>query len=271
MRPSTVLRRMLDEPEIVTELLGGLQDRHADVRYQVLKSLNRIRRRHPDWPVSRELLLPVLQREGEVAYRIIVALNHTFRSGENILDPDFLKRALGDRLDKTVERIFRIIGLLYSRDDIHSAFMALRGNLRRARSNAAEYMDHTLESGLKPLVFPLISPELDLAGRTRKAMELFPQWKSSPENPWPELLDEPDKLLRISLLSCLNMADSPLLRDRAGRLREDEDPEVRQAADRSLQVSSISPEERKKLMSPLSLVDKWKSLQMVDIFSRTDL
>lgn len=260
----------IETSEVVNELLTALPERQADVRHQVLKSLNRIHRRHPEWALPRPLLVPALQREAEQAYQLMAGLNQTKDSSGILTDPDFLRWALDDRLSKALERIFRLLGLLYPWDAVYSAYMAIRSEQRVAQANALEYLEQTLEAQLKAIVLPLLLPELDWEGKLKKGEQAFAQLKTVRVVPWLALLREPDPLLRICLLASLRPEGEPILRGLVARLAQDADPRVRQAAERALAPHANFPEEQNAVTS-MSVVEKLKYLQSVDIFSRTDL
>ena len=59
-------------------------------------------------------------------------------------------------LDNNLERIFRLLGLRYSPDDMINAFNNLHSNKPDLRINTVEFLDNLLESNLKKVIIPII-------------------------------------------------------------------------------------------------------------------
>jgi len=60
-----------------------------------------------------------------------------------------LVRALEERLDRALERIARLLALVYPPRDILAAYRALHGGSSGARAGALELLDNLLEGGWK--------------------------------------------------------------------------------------------------------------------------
>jgi AAA family ATP:ADP antiporter len=74
------------------------------------------------------------------------------------------------RLQDTVERLFRLLGLRYPPKEIYAAYLAV--NRRRAEelSAALEFLDNVLDRELKRVLLPLLDAPAHLA---EKGRELF--------------------------------------------------------------------------------------------------
>ena len=259
----------LQTPDVLPPLIRALEDPQPDVRYLVLKSLDRLHRTCPDWPLPHPLLLSVLRREAEGAYLYLAGLQRVLSSEGSFSDPVFLRWALKDRYEKALERIFRLLGLVHPTKSIHQAFVMLRGSQPVPRANAVEYLDQTLTGTTKASIMPLVAPELDINARLKHGRRHFPPLSETCRNPWPELLEIPDTLLRICLLTSLGPQSETLPRDRIAALEREDNSLVRKAAQHALAQADESAEE-KNPMSPLSVVQKLRALQLVDIFTQTD-
>jgi hypothetical protein len=93
------------------------------VRHRVISALNKLHRLHPELKVDKQLLETVLAAEilGHYrSYQILYTLGATAESNER------LGTALVDSMNQEVERLFRLLSLLYPRHDFHSAYVGLQ-------------------------------------------------------------------------------------------------------------------------------------------------
>lgn len=259
----------LKSPGAFPPLIRALEDPQPEVRYLVLKSMARLHRSCPECPLPQPLLHSVLRREAEGAYLYLGGLQRVLSSPGSFADPVFLRWALKDRYEKALVRIFRLLGLIHPTKSIHQAFIMLRASQPIPRANAVEYLDQTLTGPTKALIMPLVTPELDIDARLQHGQRNFPTLSETYRRPWPELLEIPDTLLRICLLTSLGPQSDTIPPDRITALEREDNPLVRSAAQHALAQAGESPKES-KAMSPLNVVQKLRALQLVDIFSQTD-
>jgi AAA family ATP:ADP antiporter len=67
-----------------------------------------------------------------------------------------LIKALELRLDASLERLFRLLGLKYPPVEMYSAYRGIRSQDREMRLNAMEFLDNVLEINLKNILMPII-------------------------------------------------------------------------------------------------------------------
>jgi AAA family ATP:ADP antiporter len=67
-----------------------------------------------------------------------------------------LIQLLERRLDNSLERMFRFLGLRYSPEDIYPIYLSLNSKQPDARDNALEFLDNILEPGLKRILIPIV-------------------------------------------------------------------------------------------------------------------
>ena len=80
-----------------------------------------------------------------------------------------LARALRERMDHELERIFRLLGLLFQPRDIHNAYAGLVSGQSRIRSNAMEVLEHVVRSDLYRTLVCALDPDLSLKDRLQFA------------------------------------------------------------------------------------------------------
>jgi hypothetical protein len=83
-----------------------------------------------------------------------------------------LVRAVAERIDQRVDRVFRLLSLIYSPQDIHSVYYTYR--LRpELRPSAIEFLDNLLENGLKQKIVPLLEGARADSRRSLSRDEVF--------------------------------------------------------------------------------------------------
>jgi ATP/ADP translocase len=143
---------------------------HLD--YAVLKALNRMRVNWPEIIVDRDLVGAAIDREREEHDNLGVA--HAWLTAHRVERPAFslLIRAVEERLEQRLERIFRLVGMIYSPHDIYSVYYNCR--LKPAlRPAAIEFLDNILDAELKLAIVPLLEAEGSGAENESRKTELF--------------------------------------------------------------------------------------------------
>jgi hypothetical protein len=128
-------------------------DYHLD--YAVLKALNRMRMNWPEIVVNRNLVDIAISKEREEYDQLAATLVWLEANRVNHEVFTLLVRALRERLDERLERIIRLLGLIYSPHDIYSVYYNYR--IKPAlRPAAIEFLDNIVDAPLKETVVPLL-------------------------------------------------------------------------------------------------------------------
>lgn len=153
----TQLAKVLAElasPRAAAYLLGVVDEPDADLRYHVLKALNRRRRDDPEAvfesaPLDRAIRLDVEQ---------IARLRATRAPSRGPRAPgeSLLERVIDEREDDAVERITRALGLMYPLDEMFQAYRAIASGETERRAQGLELLDTVLEPAHRRLVVPLL-------------------------------------------------------------------------------------------------------------------
>ena len=163
-------------------------DDHLD--YAVLKSLNSMRVNSPGIVVNERLVRACISKEREEYDQLKAA--QAYLEADQVEHPVFslLMQAIAERLQRRLERIFRLVGLIYSPHDIYYVYYdcQIKPALRPA---AIEFLDNLLDAELKETVVPLLEevfepqngihprePVLSTSRRAGLAMLI------AGENPW---------------------------------------------------------------------------------------
>jgi ATP/ADP translocase len=128
--------------------------------YAVLKALNRMRVHFPQIVLDRNVVEAGIRLEhGEHSKLTVLRAWLDANRMNNDVFALFV-RAVEERLEQRLERIFRLIGLIYSPHDIYSVYYNCRVK-PASRPAAIEFLDNILDAEIKEWVLPLLEPSLD--------------------------------------------------------------------------------------------------------------
>jgi ATP:ADP antiporter, AAA family len=220
-------------------LLENVMESDTTLRFKVISALNKVHRDHPGIALDFQMLETVLAAEILGHYR-------TYQIMEAISGPgsadDTVIKALTESVRHELERIFRLLGLLYPRVDLHAVYLGLQSRDKTVYDNALEFLDNVLKSQLRVTLVPLLDGRVTPKQRAQLADRLVRTKLENREQAVSELVSSEDPWLKscgayaIGLLQmnslageldrCLSHAD-PLLREtaRAAKLRLKKDNE----------------------------------------------
>ena len=205
----------------------------ARLRFRIISSLNKLHRQHPEIPTDVAMLETVLGAEilGHYrSYQILHLLGPAMETDGSV------GRALKESMEQELERIFRILGLLYPHVDVHAAYLGLQSKSVSVHDNALEFLDNVLKLQIREMLVPLLDGRVTIAERVRIANRLVRASIDNPEQAVITLLASEDSwlqscgayavgMLRLRALECeldrcLQHGDA-LLREtaRAAKLR----------------------------------------------------
>ena len=190
--------------ESAAVLADSLIQGDPGLRFSVLKALNKLCGRDPG-------LLPASAHFGDLldaelmgyyrSFQISAAFDPRASTARRVPSGEpLLTRALRERMDRELERIFRLLALLYPPRDIHNAFVGLTFGRPQLRANALELLEHLLRPDLyRRLVYGL-DPEIALKEKLAFAEHLCRTSVSSKAEALRILLHSEDSWLRACAL-----------------------------------------------------------------------
>lgn len=153
----------------VDALLASLEIPEEHIRFEVIRSLNRLRNQHPALEFDYARITNAINRELSSCSGVLAKLR-TETSGKGAASGDAVFPALellGKERAHVRERIFRLLGLIYPADDIYRTFRSLNSPEREVRATAIEFLDNLLKSGLKKRLLPVIDDEVPIVDKLR--------------------------------------------------------------------------------------------------------
>lgn len=147
--------------EVADFLAAAIDPFQRSLGMSLLKALNRIRAHAPDIRFEREQIEAFVVEECE-RYRQLATVRRTLRSCGNGTAGSatealrsLLDRAIAERLAESLEKVFRLMALIYPPADIHAAYFNV--TVRPAlRPSAIEFLDNLIDAPLRVVVMPII-------------------------------------------------------------------------------------------------------------------
>ena len=165
-----IVRESADQ-EMVDRLIEIVPDLPPQIRYEVLKTLDKLRRDKEHLSFESYDLDPLVHREAEEAYlwaRRVHVMSETEGEG------DFLRSIIKRRMEEAAERSFRALGLQQEiMEDLEAAFVALRSPDHLMKQRGFELVDNALARKYRVLLDPLLNPDKSWAERAAAAEERF--------------------------------------------------------------------------------------------------
>lgn len=162
--PSVLLRIGTAEAEQV--LVNGLLQADGTLRHRVIASLNKLRVLHPEVRVDSgviELLLAAEIAGHYRSYQVLGPLQARLKEDDPVL------QAMRHAMEQELERIFRLMALLFPATGLHDAYVGVRSSNPIVRANALEFLDNTLKLELRQVLVPLLDSQVTTEERVALA------------------------------------------------------------------------------------------------------
>ena len=162
--PGTLAR--IPSAASVEALVETLGSDDGFLRYKAVLALERIRRESPNLPIPFAPIERLLLKEAARYYRYLGTSYNLFEKGGLPRDA-ILAQALSEKLSRGIDRMFRLLGLIYDWKDVRAARIAIERGDVRARASAIEFLDNTLSGPLRKMTLPVIE-DIPLPEKVRK-------------------------------------------------------------------------------------------------------
>jgi len=161
---------MIGSQRSVNILIENLDQENLELLFEIIKALNKLRVNYQELRFPPKVIQTGIFREVENYYRMLVLLNQhqntesdenlgqssSSSSGEFLAARRLLSRIIHERLDVNMERIFRLLGLIYPPDDIYNAYRGIISDKSQLRLSAMEFLDNLLDPTLRRYIVPIV-------------------------------------------------------------------------------------------------------------------
>lgn len=172
--------RTIQDPRSIDILLRELAQPDLTLRAAVLAALNRLRERAPQLNYGGESVREHILEESRYYFDMHAALMPFLSSKDRKTAAGLLAASLRERLRKSLDRLFRLFGLLYPPREIYAAYLALsRGREDDEYAAALEFLDNVIHRDLKGYVLPLFEDDIQIAMHGEELFKV--QEKGAPE------------------------------------------------------------------------------------------
>ncbi|UCD63480.1 MAG: hypothetical protein JSW34_12140 [Candidatus Zixiibacteriota bacterium] len=219
---------LIPEQESVEILTRSISIVDPALKYHVVKALNRLRSGYPHLKFDEQRVDQALIEETRCYYEIAQLLD--LQPSADTDGSQLLSRALSERQEQNLERIFRLLGLHYPPSDIYSAYLRIVSRKQVYRASAIEFLDNLVKGDVKKYLFPILdeaSPERVV----RKGRELFGIRFEHKDQALLYLMGGRDSWLKACAVYNALDCESPEVIEAVESARSDRDPVVRQTAE----------------------------------------
>jgi AAA family ATP:ADP antiporter len=169
----------IPSPDSAAALAESLIQSDPGMRYDVLKALNELRSKDSRLVPPRSEVEDMLDVELVGYYRSFQILAAIDPNASSVIPgpssgggASVLTRALRERMAYELERIFRLLALLYPPRDVHNAFLGLTMGTSQRQANAQEVLEHLLRPDLYRRLVNGLDPEIPLREKVNFARRL---------------------------------------------------------------------------------------------------
>ena len=213
-------------PSAAQVLMENLLESDTTLRFRTISALNKLQRLHPEIETDTQMLETVLAAEILGHYRSYQILDK-LGSAEG---EDPVARALPESMQQELERVFRVLGLLYPHLDVHSAHVGLQSKNVAVHDNALEFLDNVLKPQLREMLVPLLDSKVTVHERAHLAQRLVHTKIESHEQAVAALVASDDPWLRSCGAYAVGAFGLRTLEGQLDRCLSDPDPLLRETA-----------------------------------------
>jgi AAA family ATP:ADP antiporter len=259
--------------ETMDVLLEALEERDGFLRYKVITAIEALRRAHAELVVASGPVQPPVLREG---LRYCTYLTLRYNLVQHDVERSLLARALEDKLERTLDRVYRLLGLIYPWKDVAAARFAIQHGDRRARAGAVEYLDNLLGANLRKRVIPIID-DSPMEEKVRWANLVIKSRPRDLEDTLAQLIHDDDPVVAAAAIQLVerrgmwSLADDL---DYALNHRPDRDSHVTEAASWALAARAVpfAPQQLWTESVPsVELADRLRAIPLFDFVSVDEL
>jgi AAA family ATP:ADP antiporter len=244
---------LISSQKSVNLLSKNLGQRYLLLRYQIIKALNKLRAHFSvlkfDSQVVRARILDEIEQYNRIlslwlSQNNAISSDKATGTSRDYSDPAKKARkllivALEERLDKNLERIFRLLGLKYPPKDMFNAYLGIKSNKSNLRANSLEFLDNILEMNLKRILIPIV--ETSKAGiQSINTQKLFGFTIPTESECISLILQSDDNWLKVCTLYLIATLRYNKFIDSVVKLTDAPDPMVKETAKYCLERIRIS-------------------------------
>jgi len=253
----------------VDVLVAALGEQDGFIRFKVVAALERLRRTDAPLSFPRETLETYTLREG-VQYFNYLSLRSNLVANKTLQASDLLTKTLDEKMDRTRDRIYRLLALIYPWRDIGAAQWTLGHGDARSRASASEYLDNILTGQLRKRIMPVLE-DLPVEERVKRGNVLLKTRPRDLEETLLRLINDDDQVIAAVAIDVVRQNQMWSLGDDIEHVlahRDVHDWYVFEAASWTLAERRMSAERRRELwLEPLPAAEMVGELRTLPLFA----
>ena len=192
-------------------LVGVLKSGDGFLRYKTVAAIESLRRGHPSLVFATDAIETLIFRE-TARYYTYLTLRYNITQRDRAGDDSLVVRALDDKLTRTLDRIYRQLGLLYPWKDVAAARRSIEEGDARLRASALEFLDTLLAGTIRKRVMPILD-DMPLVDRVRHANSVLKSRERDLDETLAQLIHDEDPVLAASAVDLVEQRQIESLAD----------------------------------------------------------
>lgn len=236
---STIIRvlSMVGSQKSVNLLQKYMNVPEAHIRFKYISALNKLRVKFPDLSFDSQLVEVEISKEIN-CYKLFLNYHRIecdITAIENGSKQDIkearllLINALEEQLDKSLERIFRLLGLKYLPKDLYHAYLGIKSKHTMRKANAIELLDNILDQRHKEFLIPVLE-DYSVTGIQKKSKTNRDLLLEMEQQNFFDILNGDNAWLKICVLHLISCLKCEFPADALKKLSGDRNIHIREAA-----------------------------------------
>jgi CRP-like cAMP-binding protein/HEAT repeat protein len=253
----------------VDVLVAALTEQDGFLRFKAIAALERLRRTDSPLTFAREALETATLLDGR-RYFNYLSLNDNLFGRERLARTTLLAKTLEQKMERTKDRIYRLLALVYPWKDIAAAQWTLRYGDPRGRASASEYLDNILTGQLRRRIMPILE-DMPIEEKVRRGNVLLKTRPRDVEETLLQLINDDDQVVAACAIDVVRQQKMWTLGDDIEHVlahRDVRDWYVFEAASWALAERRMPAERRRELwLEPLPAAEIAARLRELPLFS----
>ena len=182
----------------VDVLVGALEEPDGFLRYKVIAALAKLRREHADLRFPPDPVEALALRQGRTYFEYLT-LHHNLFGTRRLPGDSLLARALEEKMDRMMNRVYLMLSLIYPWQDIAAARWTLEHGHARSRASASEYLDNLLTGQLRKRIMPMLE-DMPREEKVRRANVLLRTRPRDVEETLLQLINDEDQVVAAAAI-----------------------------------------------------------------------
>ncbi len=194
--PSTLA--LIPSQKTVDVLAAALAEPDGFLRYKAVSALERLRHSHDGLKFPQDAVERLAVNEGRQYFNYLSLHNNLF-GAKRLPGGSLLAHALEQKMERTKDRIYRLLALVYPWRDISAAQWTLEHGDGRGRASASEYLDNILTGQLRKRIMPVLE-DLPRDEKVRRANVLLKTRPRDVEETLLQLINDEDQVVAAAAI-----------------------------------------------------------------------